>query len=418
MIEEHATPTVTLEDLSFGEAVTTSGQSRMQYDEVQSNAIRLAVEERKSLLIAGKPGTGKTHVTREIVRQLRSREVGVEYVSYMWQTAANAGEGCISAHSLVSQGLLDRPLRAYVEKKTKRFRDICSKLKHIETLDWEELQTGDLPFYDKLESIFREVMGAERNPAAAYEPWGGVQLIANGDIMQAMKRYGKDSHAGYESVDYTFDLPGYEEWFNNAVILSTVYRTNDKGYISFVQRVGENCITEQDAVDLRSRVGKEPPPGVKVYAWSNREVHAINAKYVADHPGDTVAFTATAQHDTGAESKCGEDHIQAAYAILRDRLHSRSSVPTFEAKAGCEVVLEANVDPANGLHKGRRGVIQKFVQERCELPPNTMVYCDGDLPSNTPLVAWDNGSLHAVTSYAFSQPIRDLHGNFPLKPLY
>ena len=45
----------------------------VELDAIQLNILHLVLDQHRSVYIAGKPGCGKTHVTREIVRQFRQR---------------------------------------------------------------------------------------------------------------------------------------------------------------------------------------------------------------------------------------------------------------------------------------------------------------------------------------------------------
>ena len=91
-------------------------QNQSKFDDIQANAIQSATQSKESVYLAGWPGCGKTHTTREIVRVSNAQGRVVAYVSYMWATAILAGEGCISLHSLLSCGLLDRGINYYLRR--------------------------------------------------------------------------------------------------------------------------------------------------------------------------------------------------------------------------------------------------------------------------------------------------------------
>ena len=81
-------------------------------------------------------------------------------------------------------------------------------------------------------------MQAYYNPTVAGKPWGGCQLIVNGDINQATNlKWGNDpAWVGFEDVTYTWDLPMWNEWFDLAVILTHVHRTRDKDPMIWMYR--------------------------------------------------------------------------------------------------------------------------------------------------------------------------------------
>ena len=337
----------------------------------------------------------------------------------MWSIAAHAGEGCVSLHHVLGQGLFDKPLGHYLKKKSRIFAALCKRLTPIQDLVLEEIEAFPVPFLDKVQKVFQEVM-ATIDPDNAYKPWGGVHLVANGDPNQSMKLRRADSRdwAGYESIDYVFQLPDFSEWFSMAVVLTQVYRSTDADYVRFLTEVGDEEITAENEQRLRSRVGLPPPPDCHVYAWSNKEVQKVNEEYLGTVEGPPCVWTATKQCDDGAEVQCGLNNIEDAYAAVRGRLRCQATTPTFIAKEGVDVLLTANVDPQNGLFQGRRGFLQRILHPHNATPEGA--FCDGPRPSSecTPLVLWENGTLHAVTDFSFSEAIRDINGQRSSKPLY
>ena len=118
------------------------------FDSIQSNAIKMALEG-KSINLIGKPGTGKTHTTRGIIRQLRAAGKSVLYVTYMWSVACVAGEGCVTIQSIAG-GLLD------TFPKGRQFKQLCNTLLGHEVLAVEELQTAPVPLMAMFERVCRE----------------------------------------------------------------------------------------------------------------------------------------------------------------------------------------------------------------------------------------------------------------------
>jgi molybdopterin-guanine dinucleotide biosynthesis protein len=222
-----------------------------KFDEIQANAIKSACGSRESVYLAGWPGCGKTHTTREIVRVLNAKGLAVAYVSFMWATAilAGHGEGCTSLHSLLSSGLLDKSVNHYLRRGSKQFKKLCAQLLPIDVLILEEIQTFPPELLDKIECIFREVK-AKIDAGNAFKPWYGIQIVANGDILQSMQRRKSEdgNDVGYNDVDYLFQLPGFEGWFDLAVVLKNFYRAQgDDGYTGFLHEIceGERVAVQQ-----------------------------------------------------------------------------------------------------------------------------------------------------------------------------
>ena len=165
--------------------------------------------------------------------------------------------------------------------------------------------------------------------------------------MQALKAFNCGG-----TVDFAQQLPSFREWFDGAVVLQHIYRTSDVPYCEFLQEVADNKISEPSWMKLCSRVGIPPPPDVKVYAYSNRECKQRCAANLHALPGEQHTFIARQKTDNGANERCGDENIQAAYQRLHQQLHSDGELPLFTCKLKMGVELIANLDVARGLHEG------------------------------------------------------------------
>ena len=395
-----------------------SDSADAQFDEVQRNIVALVVEGRESVNIVGFPGTGKSHSTRECVRQLRDLNKEVLYCTYMWKVAAMTGEGCVTFQNALASGLFDRPLTFYTRQSGAPYKILCGIINRFDTVVFEELPTFPVPLLVKAEKVFRECR-ATLNPAFAYQPWGGVQIVANGDINQSMqiRRAGDQSWAGLDGITYCWQLPEYPEWFNATCVLKQVYRSTDKDYCEFMQQVGAEDISEDNWAKLRARVGVPPPAVHKIYTFSRAEAHRLNVEYISSHPGGEVEFQSTKDYDRQADRKCGFQNIEEAFGRLQERLHANGT-PQFVGKIGCEVTLLANVDPSNGLYQGLTGVVESFLSPSDAIPDSVVKFCDELTAPVTPLVKWDNGILHVASEHVFSEAIRDINGQIPAQACY
>ena len=135
------------------------GREGGSFDAVQANAIKLAVENELSINLLGKAGAGKSHTTREIVRQLREKHgpQAVRNCSYMWATACADGEGCVSLNSLLNQGLFDKNLSYYTNPRSGVFKKLCEIVWGIKALVLVELPCYPPQMLNKAECVFREV---------------------------------------------------------------------------------------------------------------------------------------------------------------------------------------------------------------------------------------------------------------------
>ena len=212
----------------------------------------------------------------------------------------------------------------------------------------------------------------------------------------------------------------WNEWFDLAVILTHVYRTHDKDYVMFTQQIGDGCISEENLAKLHACKGKPAHPDENIYAWTNREVKEENGKYLESIPGAEIIIDATSQVHAGVEDFCGSENMEIAYAQIRRRLHSDDLVPRFVSKCGADVILTANIAPEIGLYNGLRGVIRSFLAPGGLIPEGAIVLDRSpdnqnglvwdSLRAFTPVVEWENGILHIVQDFTFSQAVRSTTG--------
>jgi hypothetical protein len=277
-------------------------------------------------------------------------------------------------------------------------------------LVFEEIQTCPPAFIDKVEQIFRQVM-ATIDPANAFKPWGGLIVVANGDILQSMQSRQDERWVGYETVNFLFQLPGFEEWFYAAVMLDNIYRSiASDGYNEFLHEIcAAGSYTGLSALSIErllSRVNQAPHPSARVLAWSRAEVNAGNEQEFNSAPGEKLQWTATITITAGAVVRCGLGNIDIAKRRLLDGFPehlTNGDVVKFHSKQGLDVVLTANLDPSRGLHKDLHGILVGLE----------------DIGQNKlPVVAFDNGVTEAVHLYRFKQAIAQLNGYTPVDPDY
>ena len=81
--------------------------------------------------------------------------------------------------------------------------------------------------------------------------------------MQADSVVSCDSSAGEDCI--IVQLPGFDEWFHEAIVLTKIYRTEDADCMQFLHQVGKDEISEANKEKLKSRVGVPcMPAGHKV----------------------------------------------------------------------------------------------------------------------------------------------------------
>ena len=177
---------------------------------------------------------------------------------------------------------------------------------------------------------------------------------------------------------------------------------------SFVTGGNHQSLSEASVKQILARVGQRAPDGTLNLAWSNREVDAGNRKYLQAAPNEPIEWTSPVEVPDDAEVQCGLENIEVATRRLVKRFPEylrTNEVVRFEAKVGVDVVLDAHVDPNNGLYKGKRGKVVSLQSSESGGESLPMVQFDG---VDEPVL---------VGPFSFEEPIRNVNGYLPIQPL-
>lgn len=160
------------------------------------------------------------------------------------------------------------------------------------------------------------------------------------------------------SVCFAFQTQAWREAVNRVVVLRQVFRQKEDDFVRLLQEVRDGAVTPRttsvltglSTATLASAPGIEP---TRLYA-RNRDVDAMNNERLIQLPGEETTFRAK---DWGARPELG-------------MLQRNCPAPeTLTLKKDTQVILLKNLDPANGLVNGTRGVVIDF------RAPDVVRYC-------------------------------------------
>lgn len=298
------------------------------------------VLEGKSLFYTGAAGTGKSVLTRAIIKALQenNREVGITASTGL--AAQNIGGETL--HRFSGLGLALAPKEQLLNMARKRGPQ-SNNWRQVHTLIIDEVSMVDGELFDKLDYVAK---GIRKNT----KPFGGIQIIATGDFFQ-LPPVDKNSvkHLAFES----------EAWkaaIQSTFVLTEVFRQKgDNTLINVLNamRLGElTASMNQTLKTLNRKV--EYPDGIEpteLYA-TRYEVENANASRLRKLTG--------ARHFYLKQDDIPAARTDAQKAALVKRLEDAVMSPQrLELRHGAQVMLIRNMD--SSLVNGSLGKVLAFL---------------------------------------------------------
>ena len=281
----------------------------MPLSPAQQNIVDLAVQG-KNVFFTGSAGTGKSLVTREIIRELRQK-YDYEQVSVTAPTgvAASNVNGC-TIHLFVGCGLASEPADVLVNKITRNRRTL-QRWKVTKVLIIDEISMVDGEFFDKLERVARCVRQSKL-------PFGGIQLITCGDFMQLPPV--KKSLFAFEAEAWNICYPDHK------IVLTEIFRQRDPLFTRILNEIRLGKVTDESENIIKSLcreldVGLDP---TELYSLRN-EVDESNKRKLTELVGKEYHYDAI---DSGDVAK------------LKDML----APVKLTIKVGAQVMLVKNTE--------------------------------------------------------------------------
>ena len=198
-----------------------------------------------SIFLTGKAGTGKT----TFLHTLRSKSAKSIVV------VAPTGVAAINAGGVTIHSFFQLPLSPYVPGS--EYRDKFSfskdKLRIIRALD--------LLVIDEISMVRSDLLDAIDNALRKYRrstlPFGGVQLLMIGDLQQLAPVVTPQDEAmlrPYYETPYFFGSRALAQIPYVTIELTKVYRQQNLRFVTLLNHVRENRLTEEDFTLLRQRI--------------------------------------------------------------------------------------------------------------------------------------------------------------------
>lgn len=206
-----------------------------------------------------------------------------------------------------------------------------------------------------------------RNPA----PFGGIQLIITGDFYQLPPvRLGKDGCC------FAFRAACWNEIIDQYFVLTEIRRQRDPHFIKLLKEIRHGMVSAQsrrmldDATQRTLEIDKIKPT---MLHCTNANVDRINSDELRRLPTPPLKFISV---DWNKNPNFDLDKHDKQFRVARE----------VELKVDAQVMLLKNIDPANGLINGTRGVVIRFHAPKGS---NELRHAHSLSADVLPVVQWD-----------------------------
>lgn len=218
-------------------------------------ALQIIQFTNNSLFLTGKAGTGKSTFLRYISATTKKKHVILAPTGI---AAINAGGSTLhSFFKLPFYPLVPTDKRYSTRnlRSTMKYNaDKCKLLREVELIIIDEIsmvRADIIDFIDKVLRIYNRNMR---------EPFGGKQLLLVGDIYQlepVLKEEDRQLLQPYYASSYFFDAKVFQDYPLVSIELNKVYRQNDPSFISILDHIRTNQVSDNDLRYINARVGAQ-----------------------------------------------------------------------------------------------------------------------------------------------------------------
>lgn len=299
---------------------------------------------RPNVLLLGPGGVGKSEVIKMIMRRADEASMLVCLTAMTGVAAYNVGGQTL--HRALGLGLARGEPRQIVKGIQKRPAKMAV-IRALELLIIDEVSMLGLELFNKVDEVLRIV---RRNRT---RPFGGVQVLMSGDFLQLPPVRG----------EWVFQSDGWHMFDFRVHCLEMPMRYADRDWFELLMRVRDGFVSQEDDTVLRERLeayheyckAEHADTDIRptVFYSTNRDVDALNHAELRALPGDLVEFAAS---DTYYNSY---DEVVKASPAYQKVCNER--IPDMvRFKVNAQVMLKANLDPAEGYCNGSRGIVTRI----------------------------------------------------------
>ncbi|AAZ12841.1 DNA repair and recombination helicase protein PIF1, putative [Trypanosoma brucei brucei TREU927] len=351
------------------QAVTQVPEWELSHE--QERIFDIVVNHRRSVFLTGGAGTGKSHLLRAIIAAL---PLSTTFVTATTGLAA-LNLGGTTLHSFSGCGFVDQHTSTHqmVYRNVLGRKKARANWRKCRVLVVDEVSMLDAWFFDMLEYVARHIRGCRK-------PFGGIQLVLSGDFLQLPP---VNKHSPKQETRLCFEAKSWPRVNPLVCTLSHQFRQKDKEFFSLLNEVRVGALTAPSlgllsSLSVITTVSFVDEEKLKL----KREVGAEAVDIITDSKGRTrrqrqdgftILRARRSEVDAINTEKFGEldTEIYSYKGAHRGEGHFPSDLPsTVSVRAGCRVMLLANLDLSAGLANGSIGTVESFVSSKLHQTAN------------------------------------------------
>lgn len=320
--------------------ITTEG---FEFTEKQKYAMDQMIKG-KNIFLTGQAGVGKSFVVKKFIDLYRENMEEDNKRIFVTSTTGISAlvVGGQTIHRFCGIGLGDKSIDELFKKVMQNAK---TKKRYLQTriLIIDEISMMAPELFDKIDLLFRRVRRQN-------VPFGGIQLIVSGDLLQLPP---------VKAEGFIFDSFNWDEVIHETIYLTEVMRQNESVFIQTLNKIRKGEVDEEVKAVLESR--RVPPPenefGVlpsQLFSKRDRvkKVNDEELKRLIDGGETTKIFKC--EYEFGKSVK--EENKEYLKALMMEQSDIDEEI-TLCTK--CQVMLKVNM-PELRLANGSRGIILGF----------------------------------------------------------
>lgn len=323
----------------------------MNLTEKQQKAFNLMIAG-KNIFLTGPSGSGKSAVIN-LFKETHGRRLNIAITSTTGISALLIGGSTL--HSYLGIGLGNGTVDE-IAKKIMTNSKCRQRWCDLDMLIIDEVSMLSPELFDKLEQVSRVVRRkkAKRvlcDDGETERPFGGVQLVLSGDLLQLPVVGNSDS--------FIFDAECWEKCIDEVVVLEKIMRQENKEFQNVLNEVRVGVVSRKGREMLNSRIGAklENALGIlptRIYT-TNAQVDQMN-NLELDKIGEENVY----QYDMEVYFY---EFVKNRDQMLEKYRKSSLAPESLQLCRGAQVMLVCNLDLENGLANGSRGVVIDIVED-------------------------------------------------------
>ncbi|MDY5785403.1 AAA family ATPase [Corynebacterium sp.] len=262
-----------------------------------------AMRRRENVLLTGHAGTGKSTLLRLYLSEHSVDDVIVTAPTGV--AALNVGGFTIHRAFGFRPGFFPEDIKPGGKwQPSATVREVMARI-NVLVIDEISMVRADL--FDIMDAALRRIRRNDR-------PFGGVQLILVGDLLQLAPVVTDAERSLFTTVwdsPYFFSAKVHRRLNLKEINLTTVWRQNDEAFIEILNEVREGSVGEGARAVLNERVesGFVPPHDWVTLAAHNKRVATINKQRLDELPAEKLVSLACFTGEADATSFNGTEEL-------------------------------------------------------------------------------------------------------------